>query len=72
MDWSAFAISLTLAAWTTIILILLGIIVARVIAWRRFIAKSLVEALIALPLVLPPTVLGYYLLTSFSKHSPLG
>lgn len=72
MDWPSLAISLTLAAWTTIILIPLGIIVARVIAWRRFMAKNLVEALIALPLVLPPTVLGYYLLASFSKHSPLG
>lgn len=72
MDWPSLGISLTLAAWTTIILIPLGIIVARVIAWRRFMAKNLVEALIALPLVLPPTVLGYYLLTSFSKHFPLG
>lgn len=72
MDWSALAISLQLAAWTTIVLIPLGIAVARVIAWQRFAAKGFVEALIALPLVLPPTVLGYYLLTLFSKHAALG
>jgi molybdate transport system permease protein len=72
MDWSALALSLKLAAWTTIVLIPLAIVLARLIAWRRFMAKSLVEALIALPLVLPPTVLGYYLLTAFSKNSALG
>jgi len=37
-----------------------------------FAAKGFIEALVALPLVLPPTVLGYYLLTVFSRHSPLG
>lgn len=72
MDWSALAISLKLAFWTTILLIPLGIVIARVIAWRRFIAKGFIEALIALPLVLPPTVLGYYLLTLFSKNALLG
>lgn len=72
MDWSALAISLKLAAWTTLVLVPLAIVTARAIAWRRFVAKSLVEALIALPLVLPPTVLGYYLLTAFSMNSALG
>ena len=72
MDWSALTISLKLAAWTTVVLLPLAIVLARLIAWRRFMAKSLVEALIALPLVLPPTVLGYYLLTAFSKNSALG
>ena len=67
MDWPALAISLKLAFWTTILLIPLGMVVARAIAWRRFAAKGFVEALIALPLVLPPTVLGYYLLTLFSN-----
>lgn len=45
---------------------------ARALAWRRFGAKGFLEALIALPSVLPPTVLGYYLLTLFSEHSTLG
>jgi molybdate transport system permease protein len=72
MDWTAFALSLELAAWTTVLLLPLGVLAARGLAWRRFAAKGFVEALIALPLVLPPTVLGYYLLVSFSGGSPLG
>ena len=72
MDWSALTISIKLAFWTTIILLPLAMVLARVIAWRRFMAKSMVEALVALPLVLPPTVLGYFLLMSFSKNSALG
>ncbi len=72
MDWLAFSLSLQLAAWTTIVLIPIAVVVARVIAWRRFAAKGFIEALVALPLVLPPTVLGYYMLTVFSKNSLLG
>ena len=72
MDWLAFSLSLQLAAWTTIVLIPISVIIARMIAWRRFAAKGFIEALVALPLVLPPTVLGYYLLTVFSRHSTLG
>jgi molybdate transport system permease protein len=72
MDWLAFSLSLQLAAWTTIVLIPISVIIARMIAWRRFAAKGFIEALVALPLVLPPTVLGYYLLTVFSRHSLLG
>jgi molybdate transport system permease protein len=72
MDWLAFSLSLQLAAWTTIVLIPISVIIARMIAWRRFAAKGFIEALIALPLVLPPTVIGYYLLTVFSRHSTLG
>ena len=72
MDWPALAISLKLALWTTIVLLPLALLIARLIAWQRFVAKYLVEAIIALPLVLPPTVLGYYLLTAFSKSFALG
>ncbi|MBI4194594.1 MAG: molybdate ABC transporter permease subunit [Betaproteobacteria bacterium] len=72
MDWSALALSLKLAAWTMIILLPLGIWLGRVLAWRRFRRKPLIEAMLALPLVLPPTVLGYYLLVAFGGASPLG
>lgn len=72
MDWQAFSLSLELATWTTIVLIPLGTLVARALAWYRFTTKGFVEAIIALPLVLPPTVLGFYLLTVFSSTSPLG
>ncbi len=72
MDWSALTLSLELAAWTTAILIPVGVLIGRTLALRKFMARSLVEALIALPLVLPPTVLGFYLLVAFGGASPLG
>ena len=55
-----------------IILLPAGILIARILAWRRFRGKAFVEALFALPLVLPPTVLGYYLLVAMGGASPLG
>ena len=72
MDWQAFLLSLKLSAWTTLILFFVGLIIARVLAWRRFPGKSLIEAVVALPLVLPPTVLGYYLLVAFGRDTWLG
>ena len=72
MDWQALALSLKLAAWTVAVLIPVGIVVARALAWRRFAGRRLAEAALALPLVLPPTVLGYYLLSAFGTGSPLG
>jgi molybdate transport system permease protein len=72
MDWGALALSLRLAGWTALVLLPIGIVVARQLAWRRFAGRAWVEALIALPLVLPPTVLGYYLLTLFGGTAPLG
>lgn len=72
MDWQALGISLRLAVGTTLVLLPLALLVARPLAWRRFHGKSAVEALLALPLVLPPTVLGYYLLVAFGGASPLG
>ena len=72
MDWLAFRVSLQLATATTLILLLVAIWLARVLAWRSFPGRSLVEGLVALPLVLPPTVLGYYLLVAFSRDSLLG
>jgi molybdate transport system permease protein len=55
-----------------VLLLPLAVVVGRVLAWRRFAGKPAVEALLALPLVLPPTVLGYYLLVAFGRASPLG
>ena len=72
MDWTALGLSLRLAVWTCIVLLPLGVIVARALAWRQFRAKSLVEAVVALPLVLPPTVLGFYLLVLLGGGAPLG
>lgn len=72
MDWEALTLSLRLAGWTVAILVPLGIWLGRLLAWRHFRGKALVEALLALPLVLPPTVLGYYLLVAMGGASPLG
>jgi molybdate transport system permease protein len=72
MDWPALRLSLELAAATALILLPLGIVIARALAWRRFAGRRWVEAGLALPLVLPPTVLGFYLLVSFGAQSPLG
>jgi molybdate transport system permease protein len=72
MDFSALALSLKLALWTCVILIPLSILIARPLAWTRFRYKGLIEALIALPLVLPPTVLGFYLLVAFGDDTYLG
>lgn len=72
MDWPALALSLRLGAATVLILLPLGILAGRLLAFREFRGKGFVEALFALPLVLPPTVLGYYLLVAFSGNSPLG
>ncbi|SDH62863.1 molybdate transport system permease protein [Pseudomonas benzenivorans] len=72
MDWPALLLSLQLAFWTMLILLPLGVWIGRKLAWSRFRGKSLVEALLALPLVLPPTVLGFYLLLALGADSPLG
>jgi molybdate transport system permease protein len=72
MDWTAFLLSVKLAAWTIAILLPLSIVIARHLAWRRYAGKAFVEAALALPLVLPPTVLGYYLLVGLGRASPLG
>lgn len=72
MDWNAFLLSLKLAAWTVVILLPLGVFIARHLAWRRYAGKAFVEAALALPLVLPPTVLGYYLLVGLGRASPIG
>ena len=72
MDWSAFSLSLQLALATALILLPLAVLLARPLAWSRFPGKGLVEGLVALPLVLPPTVLGFYLLIAFGEGALIG
>ena len=72
MDWSALKLSLKLAACTVLILLPLGIWAGHALAAHQFRGKAWVEALLALPLVLPPTVLGYYLLVAMGGASPIG
>ena len=72
MDWTALGLSLHLALWTCLILVPVAILVGRALAWGKLAGKVFWEALIALPLVLPPTVLGFYLLVAFGGESWLG
>lgn len=72
MDWSAFFLSLLLSFVTVMILLVLGLLIARLMAWKRFLGKGVMEALITLPLVLPPTVLGYFFLRFLGRESMVG
>lgn len=72
MDWEALFLSLRLAGWTVAILLPISILAGRALAYRQFRAKGIVEALVMLPLVLPPTVLGFYLLVVFGRSTPIG
>jgi molybdate transport system permease protein len=72
VDWAALGLSLRLAACTTLILCILGLPLAYWLAVSRQRWKFLIEAVVALPLVLPPTVLGFYILLAIGPHSPVG
>ena len=72
MDWEALSLSVRLALATLLVLLPAGLWGARWLARNRSRAKPWLEALVMLPLVLPPTVLGYYLLVSLGAQSPLG
>jgi molybdate transport system permease protein len=72
VDWPALTLSLRLGALTILVLFPIGVVVGRTLAFNKFRGKGFVEALVALPLVLPPTVLGYYLLMAFGGNSPVG
>jgi molybdate transport system permease protein len=72
MDWQAIALSLRLAIATTAILLAVGMPLAYWIVYSHRRWKFLVEAVVALPLVLPPTVLGFYILLAIGPRSPIG
>ena len=71
-DLTALFLTLKLAFVTTLILLILGTPLAWFLARSRWRYKFFLEALIALPLVLPPTVLGFYLLLMLGSNGPLG
>jgi molybdate transport system permease protein len=72
METAALRLSLSLAATTTALLVALGLPLAHWLATSRSRAKVVVESVVALPLVLPPTVLGFYLLVGLGPRSALG
>ena len=72
MDWPALILSVELAAATLLVLLPAGLWLGRWLAYTPLPGKTWIEAAVVLPLVLPPTVLGYYLLVSMGGASPIG
>src|SRR5712692_8408430 len=72
MDFEAVWLSVQLAWWTTVTLFVLGLPLAYWLAVTRWRLKFLLEAIVVLPMILPPTVLGFYILIAVGPLSPLG
>ena len=70
--WTALALSLKVAAWATALNLLLGIGTGYLLARARFPGRDLLDAILTLPMVMPPTVLGYYLLVLLGRRGTLG
>ena len=72
VNWFPLWLSLRVATLATLISLALGIWLAYLLANRQFRGKEMLDAIVTLPLVLPPTVLGYYLLVMLGRSSPIG
>ena len=72
IDWFPIRLSFAVASAATLIALVAGSVIAWLLARKRFPGRDLLDALITLPLVLPPTVLGFYILVAIGPHSPLG
>src|SRR5690349_9279957 len=72
MDWTAIILSLRLATIVSVVLLVVGLPLGYWLTFSTWRGRFLVEAVVALPLVLPPTVLGFYVLVALGSQSPLG
>lgn len=72
IDWFPIGLSFQVAVLSTIFSLVIGLAIAYILARRRVLGREIIDALISLPLVLPPTVLGYYLLVLLGVNSSLG
>ena len=70
--WIALRLSLKVAMWATLIDLVLGVALGYLLARKRFPGRELLDALLTLPMVMPPTVLGYYLLVLIGREGVLG
>jgi molybdate transport system permease protein len=70
--WTALALSLKVAGWATALNLVLGVAVGLLLARGRFPGRDLLDTVLTLPMVMPPTVLGYYLLVLIGRHGKLG
>ena len=72
MNWTAISVTFQLATLTAVILLMVGLPIAYWLTFSRWRWKFIVESVVALPLVLPPTVLGFYILVAIGPYSPIG
>jgi molybdate transport system permease protein len=72
VDWRPLWLSLQIASLSTVLTLVVGTGFALLLAWRKLPARHLIDSVISAPLVLPPTVLGYYLLVLLGRNSALG
>lgn len=72
MNWTAIWVTCKLASLTSLALLVIGLPIAYWLTFSKWRLKFLVESVVALPLVLPPTVLGFYILVAIGPHSPIG
>ncbi|MGH8508825.1 MAG: molybdate ABC transporter permease subunit [Gammaproteobacteria bacterium] len=70
--WIALSLTLKVAGWATALNLVFGVAIGFLLARKRFPGRDLLDALLTLPLVMPPTVLGYYLLVLLGRHGPIG
>jgi molybdate transport system permease protein len=70
--WVALALTLKVAGWATAINLVLGVAVGYALSRLRFRGRDVIDAVLTLPMVLPPTVLGYYLLVLLGRHGAIG
>jgi molybdate transport system permease protein len=72
VDWRPLWLSLQVACLSTVVTMVVGTAIALLLTWRKLPARNLIDAVVSAPLVLPPTVLGYYLLVVLGRTSALG
>ncbi|HRC55293.1 MAG TPA: molybdate ABC transporter permease subunit [Kofleriaceae bacterium] len=72
MSWAPLLLSLRIAAMATLVSVVCGVALAMLLTWRKLPARHLLDAVVSAPMVLPPTVLGYYLLVSLGVNSAVG
>jgi molybdate transport system permease protein len=72
MNWTAIWVTCKLASLTSIAVLAIGLPIAYWLTYSKWRWKCLIESIVALPLVLPPTVLGFYILVAIGPHSPIG
>lgn len=72
MNWDPLWLSYKVATIATIFSLLIGVGIATLLSWKKFVGREFLDAVLTVPMVLPPTVLGYYVLTAIGKNSWLG